>query len=225
MKYTLFLTRRCNLACDYCYVGKAADRMSPQVVDRVIDFAFHNTPTSEDIEINFFGGEPLLELTLLMEITRKIEANARYDPCRVKLGLATNGTLLTPGMLEFLKQHCVGITISCDGPGAVQDRSRHLADGTGSSKSVEKSIRMAVSILGRVPVNAVYGPETITQLSRSVEYFSSLGVRQIFLNPNFSARWTEQDIEKVQESYQAVADRRDRQTSAQTHSSTTMKIC
>src|ERR1035441_7277770 len=111
MKYTLFLTRRCNLACHYCYVGKVADRMSPQVAGRVINFAFENTPASEDIEIDFFGGEPLLEFPLLKEITLNLEADPRYDPRRVKVGLATNGTLLTLEMLEFFKRHCIGMTI------------------------------------------------------------------------------------------------------------------
>jgi uncharacterized protein len=206
MKYTLFLTRRCNLACHYCYVGKVADRMSPQVAGRVINFAFENTPASEDIEIDFFGGEPLLEFPLLKEITFNLEADPRYDPRRVKVGLATNGTLLTLEMLEFFKRHCIGMTISCDGPPPIQDSHRPLADGSGSSRLVEQSILSAVSVLGRVPLNAVFGPDTVEHLARTVEYFSSLGVRQIFLNPDFSARWTEKDVEKVPQSYRAVAD-------------------
>jgi uncharacterized protein len=61
MKYTLFLTHRCNLACEYCYVSKNSDRMSLETAAKIIDFAFRNTPAAEEIELGFFGGEPLLE--------------------------------------------------------------------------------------------------------------------------------------------------------------------
>src|ERR1017187_1146382 len=128
MKYTLFLTHRCNLACDYCYVSKSSDCMSLSVAQRVIDFAFQNTPPADDIEIGFFGGEPLLEFPLLRDVTRIVRSHPSFDPCRVNLSLTTNGTLLTPEIVEFLGEHEVLTTISCDGrpPGARQPvRARH----------------------------------------------------------------------------------------------------
>jgi uncharacterized protein len=207
MKYTLFLTQRCNLSCDYCYVGKTKDRMSLEVADRIINFAFRNTPASEDIDIGFFGGEPLLEFPLLEEVTQRIETHAGYDPCRVKLSVVTNGTLLTSKIVRFLKQHCIALTISCDGPSAVHDKYRHFHDGEGTSKEVENGIRTALSVLGRVPVNAVYRPDTIEHLPEVIDYFSSLGLRQIYLNADFSARWTEKDVDRVAPIFQAVADR------------------
>lgn len=206
MKYTLFLTQRCNLACSYCYVGKTSARMAMKVAEQAIRFAFQKTPPSENIDIGFFGGEPLLEFPLLAEITEQIESDEQYNPERVKLGTVTNGTLLTEEMLRFFQLHHIALTISCDGPPEIQDISRRFIDGTASSALVERAIRMAVSILGRVPVNAVYRPETVANLPQTVDYFSSLGVRQIYLNPDFSARWTEADIENMIAAYLQLAE-------------------
>lgn len=207
MKYTLFLTERCNLACDYCYVGKTGRRMSIEDAGRIVDFAFRNTPPAENIDIGFFGGEPLLEFPLMRELAARIEARPDFDPCRVKLDTVTNGTLLTEEMAGFFREHHIGVTISCDGLPRVHDAFRHFPDGAGSSQLVERAVRLAIAVLGRVPVNAVYRPETLESLPETIDYFSSLGVRQIYLNPDFSARWTESDIARLPAIYSSIAER------------------
>ena len=207
MKYTLFLTHRCNLACDYCYVSKSSDCMSLSVAQRVIDFAFQNTPPADDIEIGFFGGEPLLEFPLLRDVTRIVRSHPSFDPCRVNLSLTTNGTLLTPEIVEFLGEHEVLTTISCDGRPPVHDRFRRMPRGEGSSALVERGIRTAMQKLRHVPVNAVYRPETLAHLPGTIDYFSSLGVREIYLNPDFSATWTPAEVDSIPEVYGAVAAR------------------
>lgn len=207
MKYTLFLTQRCNLSCDYCYIGKTADRMSLDVADQIINFAYRNTPLSEDIDIGFFGGEPLLEFPLLEEVTRRIQAHQGFDPGRVKLSVVTNGTLLTAEIAHFLRQHRIAITISCDGPADVHDKHRRFPDGRGTSKAVEGGIQTALSVLERVPVNAVYRPDTMEYLPEVIDYFSSLGVRQIYLNADFSACWAEKDVRRIAPIFQRLANR------------------
>ena len=207
MKYTLFLTERCNLACDYCYVAKTGCRMPLDTAERIVDFAFRHTPPEEKIDIGFFGGEPLLEFPLMRELTARIEARPDFNPCRVKLDTVTNGTLLTEEILAFLREHHIGVTISCDGPSWSHDAFRHFPDGTRSSHLVERAIRLAIAVLGRVPVNAVFRPETLASLPQTIDYFSSLGVRQIYLNPDFSAPWTESDCTRLPKIYSAVAER------------------
>lgn len=205
MRYTLFLTQRCNLACDYCYVRKTPSVMPMEVASRAIEFAFSHTPLDEDIEIGFFGGEPLLEFPLLQELTRRIEAHSQFDAARVKFSITTNGTLMTAAIVSFLDLHGIAITISCDGPPAIQDRFRHSADGTGSSRRVEEAIRLILAARGRVTINAVYGPETLPSMPEMLAYLSALGVRQVHFNPNFSAKWGQQDVDRVPEIYATLA--------------------
>jgi len=209
MKYTLFLTQRCNLACDYCYVGKRESHMPLDIAKRAIDFAYSHTPQDEDVDIGFFGGEPLLEYPLLVPLTNIIKSDTRYDPCRVKLGLTTNGTLLTAEMVRFFQDNGIASTISCDGPPAMQDRFRHYADGSKTSPLVEEAIRLSVAIRGGndTSVNAVFGPYNIEHLTDVVDYFSSLGVLQITLSADYGAHWTEADLAKIPASYGSLAKR------------------
>lgn len=207
MKYTLFLTHSCNLACSYCYVSKSKDRMSLDIAQTVIDFAYRHTPPGEDIDIGFFGGEPLLEFPLLKEITGRVRAHPEFDPCRVKLGLATNATLFTPEILDFLRRNEILATVSCDGPPAVQDRYRRFANGAASSPSVEAGLRMALERLPHVPVNAVFAPDTLGQLPETIDYFSSLGIREIYLNPDFSAHWGPAEVERLPGIYESITSR------------------
>jgi len=207
MKYTLFLTQQCNLACKYCYVAKKPVRMALSVAEKIVDFAYRNTPPAEDINIGFFGGEPLLEFPLLQQIVRTIEGHEGFDACRVHASVVTNGTLLTEEMIRYFRRHNIDLTLSCDGPPGIHDRFRRFPDGSGSSGLVEDAIRRTLGVLGRAPVSAVYGPDTIGCLVETIDYFSSLGVRQIYVSPDFSARWTEAGIERVPAIYKSVAER------------------
>jgi uncharacterized protein len=205
LKYTLLVTQRCNLACDYCYVAKHPSRMPLEVARRVIGFAFRRTPPDEKIEIGFFGGEPLLELDRVREITALIEAHPSFARERVPLTVISNGTVYTDAVADFLARHEVAFGISCDGPPAVHDRHRRSKNGNGSGRRVERTLRRALEAFPRLMVNAVYGPDTLPLLPEAVEYFSSLGLRRIYLSPDFSAPWTAADAARLAEVYGAVA--------------------
>lgn len=67
-RYTLYLTLRCNLSCDYCYISKNPARISLTTAQRAVGLIFQHAPSIDNIEIGFFGGEPLLEFPLLRDI-------------------------------------------------------------------------------------------------------------------------------------------------------------
>jgi uncharacterized protein len=78
-------------------------------------------------------------------------------------------------------------------------------DGRGSSEIVEANIKLALKDFPLIPVNAVYSPENLHLLPDVVEYLASIGVRNIYLNPNISARWTKKEADTLPEIYGAVA--------------------
>ena len=206
MKYTVCVTQACNLDCDYCYISKRKSRMSIPVAEKIIDFAFRNTPADEEINIGFFGGEPLTEFDLIKRITHLIESHPSFDTRRVQLMTVTNGTLFSDEIADYFNTHNISIGISCDGHPEVQDVFRKYANGKGSSAVVEKTIKRAVEKFETPLVNAVYHPDTFRQLPRVVEYFSSLGIRNIYLNPDYSASWSALDISDIPGVYAEVAD-------------------
>lgn len=207
MKCTLSITQQCNLRCGYCYIGKKPAVMTPDTARQAVDFIFRHAPPGETIDLGFFGGEPLLEFPLLQTITQMFREHPSFEHVPVEFTVVTNGTLYNDEMAEFFTRENFGFGISCDGPPEVQDAFRVFPDGGGSSAVVETTIRRAMDTLpkGAVMVNAVYHPRTFSRLPEVVDYFSSLGVRQIYLTPDYSAQWTQEDAEKLPEIYGAVA--------------------
>jgi uncharacterized protein len=179
--------------------------MSPDTARQVIEFIFRHAPPDETIEIGFFGGEPLLEFELIKTITEMILEHPSYNRAPVEFTVVTNGTIFSDEMPDFLTRNDFGFGISCDGPPDVQDMFRCFPDGSGSSSVVESVMQRAVEALPSVMVNAVYHPRTLHRLPEVVSYFSSLGIRQIYLTPDFSASWTKQDADLLPGIYQKIA--------------------
>lgn len=206
-RYSLCITMRCNLACTYCYVHKNPARMSPATARQAIEYIFQHTPLKDKIEIGFFGGEPLLEFSILRDIITLIENHPDYDPSRVSFTLTTNGTIFTDTIASFLKDHVFKVCISCDGPPSVQNLFRRTSRGKTTAIIVERTIREAKHILPMLLVNAVYRPETVRTIPQTIEYFSDLGLRRIFLNADYTATWTPSDVEALTEVYESISKR------------------
>ncbi len=161
--------------------------MSNETAGAVVDFIFDSAIPGEKIDIGFFGGEPLLRPDLIRYITGLLEQHPSFDPAQVQLAVVTNGTVFSDEIAELLNTHNIAFCLSCDGPPSTQDLFRRFPNGNGSSASVEKTLRQALQTFPTVLVNAVYHPRTFSHLPEVVQYFSSLGLRQIYLNPDFSA--------------------------------------
>jgi uncharacterized protein len=204
VKCVLALTQKCNLACSYCYIQKDHSVMPLPTASKIVDFIFKNFRENEKIEIGFFGGEPLLQFDLIKEITDIIQMHEFFDSSRVVISLTTNGTIFSEDIAGFLVEKDVILNISCDGPSEIQDVFRHFPDGRGSSKIVEKNIRKAVKLFPLLPVNSVYSPENLHLLPAVLDYLSSLGIRNIHLNPNISARWTKKDADALPYIYNEI---------------------
>lgn len=204
MKYVLCITQRCNLACTYCYIGKNSSRMSLSTAAKIVDFMYANTPEEERIDVAFFGGEPLLEFGLIRSITNLIENHPEYDSERLELSIVTNGTIFSDEIARFVRQHNMVFGISCDGTPEIQDHFRRFVDNRPSSGVVEETIVAAVASLPSVMVNSVHHPDTLIHMPVAVDYFFSLGLRRIHLNPDYSARWTSRNIRHLPGVYAAI---------------------
>lgn len=207
LKYTLCLTQQCNLRCKYCYVVKGAPYMPLDIGKKIIDFIFHRTPPGEKMIIGFFGGEPLLEFELMKALTELIEEHPEHDQHPVEFSLVTNGTIYSHVIADFIEQHDFGFGISCDGPPELHNRYRLYINGKGSGNRVEKNIMQAIQRFPNLMVNAVYRPDTLQNLPEVVDYFASLGVTQIYLNPDFSADWSIHEANILPEIYGLLGER------------------
>ncbi|MCX6249864.1 MAG: radical SAM protein [Bacteroidetes bacterium] len=206
MKYTILLTLKCNLRCSYCYIDKKENSINIITAEKIIDFIFSNTPAKESIYLGFFGGEPLLEFESLKAIVLLLENHPLYAEREIEIQVVSNGTIFTDEIADFLIQHNIVLGLSCDGIPSIQDKHRRFQDNTPSSAIVEKTILQAIQTFPSLMVNAVYTPATYKYLPETVEYFYSLGIRKIYINPDFGADWSAMDVNQVNEIYDQLAD-------------------
>jgi uncharacterized protein len=205
-KHTLILTQQCNLRCRYCYVDKRDTAMPAELAARIVDFAFAHTPAGEKVDIGYFGGEPLLEFPLLRDITATVKRHPDYRRERVVLSVISNGTVYSNAIADYLSEQEIHLCMSCDGPPAVQDAARRYRSGRPTSATVEKNIRRAAARFPDLRVNAVFGPATLHSLPDTVDYLASLGVTQIYLNPDYSAAWSAANLADLPEVYAQVGE-------------------
>ncbi|MCK4268538.1 MAG: radical SAM protein, partial [Actinomycetia bacterium] len=189
MKYTIYLTRKCNLMCDYCYVGKDESTLSVETARRIVDFIFSNTPPDEMIGIIFFGGEPFLKFELMKQITEMIEDHPQFDH-RVRFIVGSNGTIFNDRIAEFLLEHGFNFLISCDGPPEFQDQFRRYRGGRSSASKVENTIKKALTVFPDLQVCSVYHPRTFRRLPVVFDYLTDLGVQTMSFSADMSASWT-----------------------------------
>ena len=207
MKVTLNLTHRCNLSCSYCYGGKKVLKdMSLHTAQKAVDFAVEITPPDSILELNFFGGEPLLCFDLMNEVIKYIREMEEKSGKRVSLSITTNGTLLSDSIFDTLVKEDISLCISIDGPENIHNTNRCYKDGRGSFKDVVDNLQEAIKHVRYVQINAVYEPETISFLPESVAFFSNFDVSGIHLNPNMKSSWTRDIYSKFGDIYMKIAD-------------------
>ncbi|TYC17746.1 FxsB family radical SAM/SPASM domain protein [Actinomadura syzygii] len=147
-EFVLKISSRCDLACAHCYVYEAADqswrsqpvRMETGTLRRTAariarHVERHRLP---EVDVVLHGGEPLLAGAEFIDFAlREIRS---VVPCAVRVGVQTNGTLLTEQTLALLAAHDVGVSVSVDGDRAGHDRRRRYADGRGSHAAVTRGL-------------------------------------------------------------------------------------
>jgi uncharacterized protein len=206
MKSTLVVTLDCNLSCKYCYIKPSSKTMSIETAIDAINYTNNKAENDYRIDFGFFGGEPLLKFELIKAITEKITTHQSYKDHDVRLSIATNGTILNDEILRFINEKGIVLQISSDGLSHVHDSNRIFGSGKPTSSIVEKNIFLALQELPFILVNVVYTPLTIRYLSQSVMHLSKLGVRNIFLNPDYSSVWEKKDLDELKRIYFEIAD-------------------
>ncbi len=133
----LHIAHDCNLRCGYCFAGTGAfghDRglMTPEVACRAVDFLIENGGARKNAEIDFFGGEPLLNMETVRAAVAHIRKREAETGKHFNLTLTTNTILLDENILDFLNRENIQLILSIDGRREVHDRMRPFVDGSGT---------------------------------------------------------------------------------------------
>ncbi len=212
----LHIAHDCNLACKYCfaeegeYHGRRA-LMSFEVGKKALDFLVANSGNRVNLEVDFFGGEPLMNWDV---VKRLVEYGRSLEPAynkKFRFTLTTNGVLLNEEILEFANKEMSNLVLSIDGRKQIHDRMRPFRGGQGSYDLIVPKFQRAAE--SREQLNYyVRGTFTRNNLdfSEDVLHLADLGFKQISVEPvvappeaDYSIR--EEDLPKLKEEYDKLA--------------------
>ena len=145
----LHVAHDCNLRCKYCFAGTGDfghDRgfMPKEVGERAVDFIIEHSGPRRNCELDFFGGEPLMNMETVKHVTAYVRKREGETGKVFKLTLTTNGVLLNDANIKFLNENNISLVLSLDGRREVHDNMRPHADGRGSFDRVLENVRKTI---------------------------------------------------------------------------------
>ena len=212
----LHIAHDCNLACKYCfaeegeYHGRRA-LMSFEVGKKALDFLVANSGNRVNLEVDFFGGEPLMNWDVVKQLVAYGRSLEKPNNKKFRFTLTTNGVLLNDEVMEFVNKEMSNVVLSLDGRKEVNDRMKPFRTGKRSyDLIVPKFQKLAES---RNQTNYyIRGTFTRNNLdfSEDVKHFADLGFKQMSIEPvvgpeedPYSIR--EQDLPQIMEEYDKLA--------------------
>ena len=215
MNLQLSITECCNLRCRYCYYKESHKNRSANMSDEVMEATLRLAvkkiveQNHHDLNITFFGGEPLLRLDFIKKTVKfsktLIKENKAILPKDFELGFAvnTNGTLLSDEAIKFLKREKFGVFLSLDGPQKRHDLARITADGSGSFKAIAPYIPAMVEL--NAIVLMVVTPESVKGLADAVKWVPKQGFTRVATTLDFNGSWTGEDFDALIPEYEKMA--------------------
>lgn len=183
---TINVTQICNLKCTYCAAGGdgtygfAQTKINVEKTLPQLKFFMEKLPENSRFHITFLGGEPLLYPEGIRAIGAYVSEVGKDKKLVAEFSIVTNGTLLSEDNLELLSDIKANITISLDGPSAINDRLRPSKSGQSSTEMIIAGISRLQKHrknLGMVRVHGVFGKDN-TELLKAYEFYESLNVDQ-----------------------------------------------
>jgi len=213
----LHIAHDCNLKCKYCFAEEgeyhgAREMMSLEVGKKAIDFLVANSKNRRNLEIDFFGGEPLMNFSVVKEIVYYAKSLEEEHNKNFRFTITTNGVLLTEEIMDFINEHMYNVVLSCDGRKEVHDNMRPTGNGKGSYDLVMPKFKRMVEKRGNKNyyIRGTYTHHN-TDFSKDVLSMADEGFDLISVEP-VVAPLTEdyaikkEDIPKLLEEYEVLAE-------------------
>ena len=213
----LHIAHDCNLACQYCfaeegeYHGRRA-LMSFEVGKKALDFLVANSGHRRNLEVDFFGGEPLMNWNVVKELVAYGRSLEETHNKKFRFTLTTNGVLLNDEVLEFCNREMGNVVLSLDGRKDVNDKMRPFRNGKGSYDLIVPKFQKVAESRNQ---NNYYVRGTFTRnnldFAADVKHFADLGFKQMSIEPvvakpeeSYAIR--EEDLPQIMEEYDKLAD-------------------
>lgn len=205
-KLELMVTEDCQFRCDYCFVhGKNDKKMDKTTALSAVDMLLHEAVGAKNIEITFFGGEPLLEFELICEVVSYVEGKLSQDQS-VTWAITTNGALLDDAKMQFFQNHGLNLLLSIDGNRETQDAHRRLKSGGSTFDLVCPQIPLIKKYQGWIGARVTVNPDTTAHVLENVKFLREAGINQFIVGPNMDVMWSNEAFDIFKEQYYALAN-------------------
>jgi len=185
----LHIAHDCNMRCKYCFAetgsfNRARKLMSFEVGKEAIDFLLRESKGIKHLELDFFGGEPLLNTDVIKRLVEYGREEEKKFGKEIRFTMTTNGVLLDDDTIDFLNKEMSNIVLSCDGRKCVNDMMRPMEDGSGSYDVILPAFKNLVEKRGdkEYYIRGTYTAKNL-DFSRDVLALANEGFDQISVEP------------------------------------------
>lgn len=213
----LHVAHDCNLACKYCFAGKGEydgpkGLMSFETGKRALDFLIEQSGTRRNLEVDFFGGEPLLN----WEVCKKLVAYGREQEKKhnknFRFTLTTNGLLINDDVIDFCNKEMANVVLSLDGRKITNDAMRVSANGTGSYDLIIDKFKKLAKARNQKDyyMRGTYTHNNLDFASDIIHMadlgFKELSIEPVVSDPSEPYALKNEDLPVLKEQYQILAD-------------------
>ena len=212
----LHIAHTCNLNCEYCFASQGkyhGERalMSPEVGKRAIDFLIENSGSRVNLEVDFFGGEPLMNFDVVKDIVAYARSIEKAHNKNFRFTLTTNGMLVDDDVIEFANRECHNVVLSLDGRKEIHDNLRKTVNGKGSYDVIVPKFQEFVRRRGGKGyyVRGTYTHNN-TDFTNDIFHMADLGFTELSMEPVVCApddpyALTYEDLPVLFEQYEILA--------------------
>ena len=213
----LHVAHICNLNCSYCFASQGkyhGDRavMSFEVGKRALDFLMENSGSRRNLEVDFFGGEPLMNFQVVKDLVAYARSVEKERGKNFRFTLTTNGVLVDDDVIDFANRECSNVVLSLDGRKEIHDRYRVDYAGKGSWDNIVPRFQKFVQARGG---KEYYMRGTFTHANpdflKDIQQMLDLGFNELSMEPVVCAEGdpaalTEEDMAIVMDQYEKLAE-------------------
>ena len=213
----LHVAHTCNLNCSYCFASQGkyhGDRavMSFEVGKQALDFLVANSGTRRNLEVDFFGGEPLMNFDVVKQLVAYARSIEKEKGKNFRFTLTTNGMLVDDDVIDFANRECHNVVLSLDGRKEIHDRYRVDYAGRGSWEQIVPKFQKFVKERGG---KGYYMRGTFTHANpdflKDIQTMLDLGFTELSMEPVVCApgdpsELTQEDLPIVLEQYEKLAE-------------------
>ena len=213
----LHVAHTCNLNCSYCFASQgkySGDRaiMSEEVGKRALDFLIENSGTRHNLEVDFFGGEPLMNFDVVKNLVAYAREKEKECGKNFRFTLTTNGVLIDDDVIDFANREMSNVVLSLDGRKEIHDKFRVDYAGKGSFDKIVPKFQKLVKARGGKDyyMRGTFthaNPDFVEDIRTMLDLgFNELSMEPVVCAPDDPSALTDADLEVVMAQYEKLAE-------------------